>query len=255
MKNNKLIESLNRIGIFIGGGLGYHLIDRALMYPETKQEEATQLIRDQKMDEAIKEAKTFYSYAEDQFKLIKDAVKQTSQNTGINYGENRVVIPKEEWVKTANTIKENSNSVISKLSELNIPNWVNSDAYENLRSISEEIDRFTNILINEGNTNNFVSNFSKLYEYLDTLTLLQESSLFHIILFLILSLTVTNILAVLFGHEMIKYLNLESRFPRLGIFFKLRAKLQRYYLMWNVFILYIVCIAGIGIDLLLFTVK
>ena len=76
----------------------------------------------------------------------------------------------------------------------------------------------------------------------------------YILLFIVLLLTVFNILSVLFGNEIIKYFNLEERFPRLGLFFRLRIKFQRYYLMWNVLILFFVCIVCIIIDILLFTV-
>ena len=96
---------------------------------------------------------------------------------------------------------------------------------------------------------------NKIYQYLDTLTILQESSLLHILLFLILFLTVTNILAVLFGNEILKVLKLEVRYPKLAVFFRLRSQLQRYYLIWNVSMLFIVCIFGIAINLLLLTVK
>ena len=73
-------------------------------------------------------------------------------------------------------------------------------------------------------------------------------------MFVVIILNVINILSVLFGNEIIRFFNLEERYPKLGIFFKLRIKLQRYYLMCSVFILFLVCIAGIGIDILLFSI-
>ena len=63
-----------------------------------------------------------------------------------------------------------------------------------------------------------------------------------------------NILSVLFGNEVIKYFNLEEKFPRLGLFFRLRLKFQRYYLILNVLTLLFVCFVGIIVDILLFTV-
>ena len=116
------------------------------------------------------------------------------------------------------------------------------------KSIQEIIEN----LIKE--VNNFIPSLSKLYKYLDSISLLQESSLFHISLFIVILITVFNIFSVLFANEVIRYFNLEERFPRLGIFFKLRIKFQKYYLFWSVFTLFIVCLAGIGIDILLFTV-
>ena len=56
-------------------------------------------------------------------------------------------------------------------------------------------------------------------------------------MFVVIILNVINILSVLFGNEIIRYFNLEEKFPRLGLFFRLRLKFQRYYLIWNVLIL------------------
>ena len=76
----------------------------------------------------------------------------------------------------------------------------------------------------------------------------------HILLFSILIISVINILSVLFGNEVIKYFNLEEKFPRLGLFFRLRLKFQRYYLIWNVLILFLVCVLGIYVNLLLYSI-
>ena len=78
---------------------------------------------------------------------------------------------------------------------------------------------------------------------------LHTSILLDILMFLLLILTVINILSALFGNEIIRYFNLETNFPRLSLFFKVRSSLQRYYLMWNVFVLMFVCMFGIGINI------
>ena len=112
------------------------------------------------------------------------------------------------------------------------------------------------VISDDGNTKNFISSISDflsiLYNYLDSLTLLQELALFNMILCSVLILTVVNISSVLFGNAVIKYFNLEERFPRLGAFFRLRITFQIYYLLWNVLILFVVCLCCIGINTLLF---
>lgn len=84
------------------------------------------------------------------------------------------------------------------------------------------------------------------------MTLLQESALLHIIIYIYILATVFNILGIFFGNEVIKYFELENKYPKLHIFFKLRAKFQRYYLIWNISILLVVCFLGIFLDLLVF---
>ena len=93
-----------------------------------------------------------------------------------------------------------------------------------------------------------------LINYLDSLTLLQEGGLFHIIIFSTILVIIFDILGIFFGNEIIKYFKLEERFPRLGIFFRLRLKFQRYYLTWNILILFLVCFTGIYVNLLLYSV-
>ena len=106
--------------------------------------------------------------------------------------------------------------------------------------------------------NNFISDFilnfdlKVIYNYLDSLTLHQEGALFHIIIFSTILVTIFNILGIFFGNEIIKYFNIENKFPSLSNFFKLRAKLQRYYLMWNITILFVLCIGALGINILVF---
>ena len=93
-----------------------------------------------------------------------------------------------------------------------------------------------------------------LYNYLDTLSLLQESAILHILIFFLLILIIINILSALFVNEIIQYFNIEKNFPSLSIFFKLRSQFQRYYLMLNVSLLIIVCMGAIGINILVLIV-
>ena len=165
-----------------------------------------------------------------------------------------------------NEIKSSVNSVHARsfsltgareesLSKLGVPNWNDSEGYKKLSELKEEIDKLIEIISNDESTNKLVSVINKFYEHLDTLSILQESSILHILLFTVLTVTVLNILSVLFGIELIKYFKLEERMPKLAGFFRLRAQFQRYYLMWNVSILFTVCLFGIVVNLLLFTVK
>lgn len=103
-------------------------------------------------------------------------------------------------------------------------------------------------------TNNFLPNLNNLYDYLNSLTLMQESAIYHIFVFISLILINFNILGILFGNEIINYFNLEKKFPSLYIFFFLRSKFNRYYLIWNVSLLFVICFASIYINLLVFSV-
>ena len=89
------------------------------------------------------------------------------------------------------------------------------------------------------------------YEYLDSLTQIQEGAFIHILLFLVIIFSLLNILFAFLGNELIQYLNLENKYPKLSLFIKLRVKFQRYYLLWNIFLILLVCIVSIGFNLLI----
>ena len=133
------------------------------------------------------------------------------------------------------------------------------------KDITTESDEAVNILLESmkmlevwlGKGKNFLPDFSikNLYDFLDTLTLLEESAFLHIFMFIYILCCVANIISVLFGNEIIRYFNLEERFPKLSIYFKLRSKFQKYYLAWNIFGIIAVSLFAIGLNLLVFYVK
>ena len=89
-------------------------------------------------------------------------------------------------------------NVEESLSKLGVPNWNDSEGYKKLSELKEEIDKLIEIISNDESTNKLVSVINKFYEHLDTLSILQESSILHILLFTLLTVTVLNILSVLF---------------------------------------------------------
>ena len=126
-------------------------------------------------------------------------------------------------------------------------------AYSN--ELQDFVDQINKDIISEGLNKNFIDNFNLDFftTYLDSLPLLQEAALLHILLFIIIIITLINIFASLFANELLNYFDLEKKFPSISGFLKLRAKFQKYYLIWNVIILFVFCLFGIGINILIFT--
>ena len=89
------------------------------------------------------------------------------------------------------------------------------------------------------------------YDFLNSLTLIQEVALMHIFLLITIFFSILSILAVLSGNEPIKDFNLEKKYPKLALFFRLRVKFQRYYLLWNIFYIVLVCMVSVGFNLLI----
>ena len=95
-------------------------------------------------------------------------------------------------------------------------------------------------------------NLEPFYSYLDSLTLFQESAFLNILILLFILCCIFSITSIFFGNEIIRYFDLEARFPRLSIYFKLRNTFQRYYLFWNIFLVVLAVIIGILMNLLAF---
>ena len=95
--------------------------------------------------------------------------------------------------------------------------------------------------------------YNEFIKYLDSL--LQESAFLHILMFIYIICSLFTFIGVFFGNELIRYFDLENKNTYLSSFFKLRAKFQRYYLIWTIFMLFVVCIVGLFLNILAFTVK
>ena len=181
--------------------------------------------------------------------FVKDNLNVIKECREAYGNRNNVVIDKDVALTQLNDIKANGTNILSKLTELKVKqDWNIDNAYEDLLELFIGVDYLITIV--NGNDTTKKSGLSDIFQFVENLSILQHSVLLDIFLFILLILTVINILSALFGNEIIKYFNLEKRFPRLSLFFKVRASLQRYYLMWNVFILMFVCLFGVCINMM-----
>lgn len=99
--------------------------------------------------------------------------------------------------------------------------------------------------------NNFHIDLTPLYQYLDTLTLLEESALLHICFFSLILFTLINIISTLFANEIIQYFNLENKHPFLKKLLMLRSKFQRYYFILNFSLIFIIIIVALYLNIII----
>ena len=116
-------------------------------------------------------------------------------------------------------------------------------ATADLKSILENFGKGKDKLLDDWN-------IQILYDYLDSLTLLEESAFIHIVAFLLILGCTFSIISVFFGNEVIRYFDLENKYPKLHTYLKIRATFQRYYLIWNIFIIIAVSIISLLLNLL-----
>lgn len=244
MKN--IFKNLQQI-TYIGAGVAaHHYGSKLLDSSATNETNKMEAIRDQN----ISKIKKSVEYISENIKSLENKTVEgvkTSEVEGIQFKI-------EETKKSMEEIRAHLDKGITESAESQRTEVYSqigdkvSQVNDNLEKITEFIDKING----KGPGNNLMPIYNQLTDYLDGLSLLQESSLVHICIFVVIILTLINIIIALFGNELIKIFNLEAKYPSLAIFFKLRIKFQRYYLIMSFLALIIICIVGISLDLIAF---
>lgn len=120
------------------------------------------------------------------------------------------------------------------------------EASESVRKLIDSLND-SNKLISDFNFNFTGKSF---YEYLNSLSLIEVSALYHIIVLLLITILSFNVLSAVLGNEIIKYFKLEENFPKLAGLLKLRLKFQKYYLTLSFSLIFLLIFASIQINLL-----
>ena len=247
---------------FIAGGVTTHFISKALEIKNTQIEKEAQLIRDQKIDQIADSVNMLKDQCTD-LKTSCDSLLAVINNTTIfNEPSDKVIqemsdkaTDTQELGNTLNQLMENKASISDQGVEQQVIDFF-TKLQANSNELREFVDQINEKINSEGLNKNFIGNFNLDYftTYLDSLSLLQEAALIHILLFIIILLTLINIFASLFANELLNYFDLEHKFPSISGFLKLRAKFQKYYLSWNIFFLLILIIAAIFLNIFIFIV-
>lgn len=261
MNKNKILKSLKNFTIFLSGSTITHYFQKILESSNIKAQET----RAQKIENSLEVlAKTTENIQAQNIRIENQTqdMLRIAESSTITLNTQKLTPQQQEDIGSH---LDNIIDVKSKIENLTQDQTSNLSLEEKKKALLEHLESLhyetkgIQKIIKDAteSNNNFISNFNmdKFYEYLDSLTLLQESAFLHILLFIALLLIVLNILAALFGNEIIKYLNLEKKYPSLTTFLKLRSTFQKYYLTWNIILMCIVCFAGIGINILVYVLN
>jgi hypothetical protein len=170
-----------------------------------------------------------------------------------------------EDVKSMTELKDNLTKTIEDDTRENLISMLS----QNLNNISEKIgksnDKLSEVidmLFNSGSGSGSKTNFlfvdeitkfiSMYQDYLSTLTLVQTGALVHIILSLFIFFCLFSIIGIFYGETLIRYFNLEEKYPKLARFIQLRRKFQQYYFILNIFLIFIALSSIIYVNLLVF---
>jgi hypothetical protein len=177
-----------------------------------------------------------YTSIKEQLEALKtksDVIINNQENE--TQARNLLHICKEGFEKLKNDLSSNNVDI----------NSVNKQADVLNKQMQEVIDLFNSSKKNF----NLNIDLSWFYDYLNSLTLLEESALLHIFIFIFILLTLFNLISILFVNEIIKYFKLEDKHPYLNKVLTLRLKFQKYYLILNFIILILVCLGALFLNL------
>jgi hypothetical protein len=213
---------------------GQHYFGKLLDLKEVRANEKLQTLRSETVNVQLEEVQKNQDVINPNFEGLKEKLSSVSDTYKLLMDKcKEAKIPEkvsDEILTNVETMASDTaklDSILKEACDENTYSSVNiivNNLNTSTFKIKEIVEKFCS------DSNNFVPNLNKFYEFLDSLTLLQESAFIHILVFLVLLCIVFNILGVLFGNEMIKYFNIENKFPSLSSFLKLRAKFQKYYL-------------------------
>ena len=151
-------------------------------------------------------------------------------------------------------------SEIKKAEQAQLSHQELSDKLDNLQNSIDKVHEAIKSLPSSNSNNNnklnfdfnFDFNIDSYYNYLDTLTLSEELALIHILCAILYLFIAFEFVSIFFGNELINYFDLENKYPKLKTFFKLRATYQRYYLIWCLLKLFLLCFILIIFNLIIF---
>jgi Rad3-related DNA helicase len=126
---------------------------------------------------------------------------------------------------------------------------------ENNKSLIENIQNIVNSKSGSSGSNSLIGNniIDSISQFFSTLNFEQTLAIFHIsgAIFILISLYV--IMIIYFGDFLIKYFNLEEKYPKIANFIKFRRKFQNYYILINILMIVLVLFIIIYVNFLLLT--
>lgn len=107
--------------------------------------------------------------------------------------------------------------------------------------------------IQENNVFGPITDFMESYqEFLSQLSPEQLACLSNLFGYILIFFCIGSITSIYFGEQLIQYLKLEIRFPKLAKIIQLRQRFKTYYFIMNIFIIYCILFFFIGINIYMF---
>ena len=158
-------------------------------------------------------------------------------------------------------------ALIKQINDSRIQNLQNIAIQTNLAQLSEDTKNLNSNMENlqnalsifkKDNSNKFidpVSEFIKNFQdFLATLDLIHTLNMVHILASMCLFFTLLSMVTIYYGDYLIQYFRLETKYPKLAKWIKIRRQLQHYSLMWNMFLAFILILTIFTLNIWMFIV-
>lgn len=170
---------------------------------------------------------------------VNNIVNKENLNQNIEINNSKL----EVLTNKVNKIIENNLYENTSLSEIN----------NSMKEINNELVEIIN-KIDDSLNNEFIGLeiFNHLQSYYIKLNYFQSFALAHLSGFMFISLSLISLISLYFGDYLIERFNIEDRYPRIFKFVKLRRKFQRFYLILDLSIIFIILILLSILNIMLF---
>jgi len=208
-----------------------------------------------KLNKRVEIQDSIISKYNDEIKKDIDYTKLTSKITDINEETEKAVRENEKLTEIsqklndANLDKSQIESFKTDLSHHNhnLENFLSlsNKKLEELNKMLEDIFRPKSKFFGD----NIFENFQN---YLSSLPLEKIGALGHILISVAILFSIISIIFIFYGDSLIKYFNLENKYPKLAKFIQLRRQFQQYYFIFNISIIILSLLLIIYVNLIVF---
>jgi hypothetical protein len=119
-------------------------------------------------------------------------------------------------------------------------------------SVNNKFDSFINkinTLLNSGNKSQYLDS---LQNFFDGLNYEQNLAIVHISGSIFILFSLFTLISIFYGDKLIRFFDLENRFPKLAKFIQIRRKFQQYYLLINISLMIVILLLIIYVNIIEF---
>jgi|ERR1700761_441623 len=204
---------------FLAGGLttivGHHYGSKLLDYKAEMQAANDQALRDQAQAQDMGKVHSGLGKLSDQMNGLADKISELVSAKNVN---NSKLEKAAELLDISKKHCDTTKEILEKGSEQVTPEYY-SKAFQAATRCQEAQNKTVEAvksLIEDINKNNLIPGLDNFYNYLNSLNLLELSALFNLLILFLICILVINIIITLLSNELINYLNLDIRFPKIS---------------------------------------